>query len=247
MSPPDVQSAERSHVLVIDPKKLRQAGIMHLLEAWADTLGLDVLAFPPSTPLRKCAATTHCDMVIIDVCDASLNEPQQQDLFKRVRAILPKASLIIVSDREDLEEVCGAFRAGAVGFMPTSIDPSVALQALSFIRSGGSFFPPSILRYVCSARAKDDINSLNRVDLPSCKVVERPMKLSGKQAKVFELLRQGLSNKVIARQLGMAEATVKVHVRGIMRKFGALNRTQVAIAALDESTSTSTKSDAYGN
>jgi DNA-binding NarL/FixJ family response regulator len=53
-----------------------------------------------------------------------------------------------------------------------------------------------------------------------------------KQEEVFEFLRQGYSNKLIARELGMSEATVKVHVRQIMRKFGAANRTQAVVSAL---------------
>jgi two-component system nitrate/nitrite response regulator NarL len=60
-----------------------------------------------------------------------------------------------------------------------------------------------------------------------------PAPLSGKQQKVFEILRQGASNKEIARQLGVAEATVKVHVRAIMRKLGATNRTQIAISGIN--------------
>ena len=50
---------------------------------------------------------------------------------------------------------------------------------------------------------------------------------------MFTLLRQGYPNKRIARQLGLSEATVKVHVRRIMHKFGAANRTQLAVAAMN--------------
>ena len=58
-------------------------------------------------------------------------------------------------------------------------------------------------------------------------------RLSAKQEEVLQLLRQGQSNKVIASQLGLSEATVKVHLRCIMRKLGVANRTQVAIASMN--------------
>ena len=55
--------------------------------------------------------------------------------------------------------------------------------------------------------------------------------LTARQGAVLELLRSGNSNKVIARRLAMSEATVKFHVRQIMRKFGVTNRTQVAVVS----------------
>jgi DNA-binding NarL/FixJ family response regulator len=60
--------------------------------------------------------------------------------------------------------------------------------------------------------------------------------LTVRQKAVLELLRRGDSNKIIARQLGMREGTVKVHVRQIMRKFGVTNRTQVAVVCADAAT-----------
>jgi two-component system, NarL family, nitrate/nitrite response regulator NarL len=58
-------------------------------------------------------------------------------------------------------------------------------------------------------------------------------RLTAKQEEVLQLLRRGQSNKVIASQLGLSEATVKVHLRCIMRKLGVVNRTQVAIASMN--------------
>jgi DNA-binding NarL/FixJ family response regulator len=216
---PRVKSSDKKRVVVIDTRKLRQAGIMHLLEPWAESLGLEVSALPLGAKLTK-DATARCVMVILDVCNSPLEAPRQRALIENVRAFLPEAGLVIVSDREEAEEVCSALHAGAVGFLPTSLDPPVALQALSFIQSGGSYFPPSILSHVCSTEAL-------------YAHITDPMPLSAKQQEVFEILRQGASNKEIARQLGMAEATVKVHVRAIMRKLGATNRTQVAIRGID--------------
>jgi DNA-binding CsgD family transcriptional regulator len=132
---------------------------------------------------------------------------------------MPQALLVIISDREDPQEIRAAFQEGAIGFMPTSIEPAVAFQALSFIRSGGSFFPPSALS-----------TSLREATINGVAVSE----LTTKQEEVICCLRKGLSNKAIARQLDISEATVKVHVRRIIRKFGVANRTQLAVAAMNQ-------------
>ena len=116
-----------------------------------------------------------------------------------------------------VREVCAAFDGGAAGFMPTSIEPSVALQALAFIKCGGSFFPlragEGLFRpEMPSVRGHVAVNGSDRANHLSDELRGCPAKLSAKQEEVFRLLRQGPSNKAIARQLGVSEATVKVHI-----------------------------------
>ena len=220
---------EKPHIVIIDSKKLRQAGIVHLLDAWAGASGLTVSAVELASLIERHRAA-GCAMVILSVGSASVEDPQQQAFIKCTRKLMPRAPLVILSDREEPKEVCAAFEAGAAGFMPTSIDPSVALQALSFIKGGGSFFPPSALhREMPSVATQVAVEGPDRTDISS---LRPPLRLSAKQRDVFRLLRQGQSNKVIASQLGVSEATVKVHLRCIMRKLGVANRTQVAIAAM---------------
>ena len=146
---------------------------------------------------------------------------------------MPQTPVVVLSDREEPNEVCAAFEAGAAGFMPTSIDPSVALQALSFIKCGGSFFPPSALhKEMPPVATQVAVDQPDRFHIQSLRPPSRP-RLSAKQEQVIKLLRQGQSNKVIASQLGLSEATVKVHLGCIMRKLGVANRTQVAIASIE--------------
>jgi DNA-binding NarL/FixJ family response regulator len=216
-------------ILIVDSRKLRQAGIMGLLEAWADSLNLKVSAITPTMPLDRNRIGENCEMVIVSVGSASVEDVQQQMWIRSARVLLPNAQFVILSDREDAHEVCAAFEAGAAGFMPTSTEPMVALQALSFIRNGGSFFPPSALSHETAIGAP-----VTASDQPTSAVVTPKGKFTAKQGEVFKLLCQGHTNKLIARQLGMSEATVKVHVRRIMHKFGATNRTQAVISAMAE-------------
>lgn len=210
---------KKPELLIIDSKRLRQAGITRLLETWADVMGLTAKPVVPGVPFDACCAPANCEMTIICVGNESIQGAQYQGLITNVRRQMPHALLVIISDREDAQEICAAFEVGAVGFMPTSIEPAIAFQALSFIRSGGSFFPPSAL----STSSEITINGAARVS-----------DLTAKQEEVVGRLHKGLSNKAIARQLDMSEATVKVHVRHIMRKFGVANRTQLAVAAMSQ-------------
>ena len=221
---------EKPHIVIIDSKKLRQAGIVHLLDAWASAIGLTVTAVDLASPIEM-PKPASCAMVILSLGSASVEDPQQQALIKSTRKSMPRAPLVIFSDREEPNEVCAAFEAGAAGFMPTSIDPSVALQALSFIKCGGSFFPPSALhKEKPLVAAQVGVEATAQADVESLRPASR---LSAKQEEVLQLLRRGQSNKVIASQLGLSEATVKVHLRCIMRKLGVANRTQVAIASMN--------------
>jgi DNA-binding NarL/FixJ family response regulator len=209
----------KPELLIIDSKRLRQAGITHLLDVWADAMGLTVKTLVSGTPLDTFYAH-NCEMTIISVGGESIEDAQQHALIESVRMLMPQALLVIISDREDPEEICAAFEEGAVGFMPTSLEPALVFQALSFIRSGGSFFPPAAL---CNCRRKVTVNG-----------IVHTTDLTTKQENVFTLLRQGYPNKRIARQLGLSESTVKVHVRRIMHKFGVGNRTQLAFVAMNQ-------------
>ena len=211
---------EKPYIVIIDSRKLRQASMVRLLETWAEAMGLTVRAIDSISSIER---LTPCEMVILSVGSASVEDHQQQTLIKSTRKLLPRARLVIFSDREEPKEVCSAFEGGAAGFMPTSIDPSVALQALSFIKCGGSFFPPSALHREAPSAATHEAPDRTQSRL----------RLSAKQQKVLQLLRQGQSNKLIASQLGLSEATVKVHLRCLMRKLGAANRTQVANASMN--------------
>ena len=221
---------EKPQIVIIDPNKLRQAGIVRLLDTWAGAMGLTVSAVELASPIER-HMTASCAMIILSVGGASVEDSQQQTFIKSARKLMPRTPLVVMSDREDPKEVCAAFEAGAAGFMPTSIDPSVALQALSFIKSGGSFFPPSALHREMPSLATQVADE--RPDQTDIRSLRPSSNFSVKQEAVLCLLRQGRSNKEIACRLGLAEATVKVHLRCIMRKLGLANRTQVAIAAMN--------------
>jgi DNA-binding NarL/FixJ family response regulator len=209
--------ANKPELLILNSKSLHQAGFMQVLETWADAVGLTLMEVVPDALLDTDHISASCEMIIVSVGDASIEDTA----IKSLRGPILKIPLVIASDREDPQEICAAFKEGAVGFIPTSINPAVTFRALSFIKSGGSFFPPSALRSSCLREG----------------IVKRlgaNLNLTITQEEVLGLLRQGNPNKAIARQLGMSEATVKTHARSIMQKFRVTNRTQLAVAAMNQ-------------
>ena len=127
---------------------------------------------------------------------------------------------MLISDDEDPDQIVKVLEAGARGFIPSNLPLTVAVEAMRLVRAGGTFVPASSLMAVRrsaegAAAAKPAGNGM----------------FTPRQVDVIEALRQGKANKIIAYELEMRESTVKVHVRNIMKKLKATNRTQVAYIA----------------
>jgi DNA-binding NarL/FixJ family response regulator len=99
-------------------------------------------------------------------------------------------------------------------------------SVLSLILAGGSYVPPTAFLASDTADAAESTAAAPGVNGGHLPLTER-------QQAVLRCLHMGKSNKMIARELDMRESTVKVHVRSILRKLGALNRTQAALAAVE--------------
>src|SRR5262249_49890618 len=125
--------AHKPEVLIVNSRGLRQAGIAQLLEIWADVMGLTLKGVVPDAPLNVGCVPTDCKMIIVSLGSASIEDDQYQALIKSARKLMPQSPLVILSDQEHPQEICAAFRLGAVGFMSTNIEPGVAFKVLSFI------------------------------------------------------------------------------------------------------------------
>jgi DNA-binding NarL/FixJ family response regulator len=156
---------------------------------------------------------------VIVLCTAERTEAE----VDRDVALLSQAdaciSIVILSDREDAGSVINALDKGARGYITTSMAFDVAVQAIRLVRAGGTFVPARTL-----ITSRDSLEKL-----PSESETPRDSLFTPRQAMVIESLRQGKANKIIAYELNMCESTVKVHVRSIMKKLNARNRTEVAL------------------
>jgi DNA-binding NarL/FixJ family response regulator len=129
----------------------------------------------------------------------------------------------VLSDKDDIDDVNQALTHGARGYIPTSVECEIAFAALRLVSAGGTFVPAGALR---STAANTDGQPEGERQRRSGR-----LDLTPRELLVIDLLRKGKPNKLIARELEMQESTVKVHVRNILRKLNAANRTHAAFVA----------------
>ncbi|APG94979.1 response regulator transcription factor [Sinorhizobium americanum] len=125
--------------------------------------------------------------------------------------------VVVLSDIDDLSQILRVLECGARGYIPTSVGVEVCIEAIGLAIAGGIFLPAS------SVLAVRHLIETERPEAPP---------LAGmftlRQAEVVQALRKGKANKIIAYELNLRESTVKVHIRNIMKKLKATNRTEVA-------------------
>lgn len=140
------------------------------------------------------------------------------------RSRFPNVSLVVLSGCYDIKDILDVFDCGAAGFVSMQASLDSIINALRLVLSGEHYFPSEVLY---SLRNTVGIPPQGRHHIPY-----KPSNLTTRETDVLKQLLQGHSNKVIARNLGVQEVTVKLHVGNLLRKLGATNRTQAVKIAL---------------
>jgi two-component system, NarL family, nitrate/nitrite response regulator NarL len=163
--------------------------------------------------------------------EASQNTGCLLEIVRQVRKQAPEARIVALADGFDLSFVRLGHEAGLDGFCLAAADPEVLIKSFELVMLGETVVSSSIIRPLAIGAPQDQVHSLQDhtaepklSDLKACKLSAREMEILG-------CLTQGEPNKVIARKLDITEATIKVHVKAILRKIGASNRTQAAMWA----------------
>src|ERR1700730_18651433 len=145
----------------------------------------------------------------------------------------PSARIAIVADHYRLDELVSAFRAGANGYFVDVMTCDVFVKSVELVVMGGTIFPPSFLSFALEPE-NDHVGKAVLRDENAQAMLFRTKdtiapQLSPREKSILQCLIEGDSNKCIARKIDIAEATVKVHVKAILRKIRVQNRTQAAI------------------
>ena len=138
---------------------------------------------------------------------------------------LPNVPIVVTSPSESSAQIVAAIRSGARGYFSPSTKACVLRHALPLILSGEIYIPASALRL-------DHRNGVLRPDGLAARVENGGVKLTPRQCEIVAMLGEGKSNKEIAREANVLEGTIKLHVRGILRKLGVRNRTEAVLAAV---------------
>ena len=229
LPPREAHFPETAWIAVVDSRPGRREFICNFLAAQDRlagrivSLSLEDLFRDRPTPLSEPA------MIVYNVGGLSLADPRASDEFERLLGRFETAPVVVLSDLDAPDEAQLALVAGAAGFVPTVLDPQLMCAALVLVQAGGKFAPPEHIDKWAQAV---HLNGSPPGDEPPPEdPVPQYEELSPRQTHVLLLLQEGLANKVIAAKLGMTESTVKVHVRQIMRRLGAGNRTEAALLA----------------
>ena len=215
-------------VLIVDDHALIRDALRRVLEQ----LEREVTVFEAGDcgqAFRVIEAQPDLDLVLLD-----LNLPGMQGLaaLTELRTRYPAVSVVVVSAANDRVSVTQALDHGAMGYIPKSSSNEVLASALRLVVSGGIYIPAEIL-----GRSEPQMEPGN-LESPAPdaggsppRLLPSDLGLTERQAQILILLMQGKSNKLICRELDVAESTVKNHVTHVLKTLNVTSRTQAVIAA----------------
>jgi two-component system, NarL family, nitrate/nitrite response regulator NarL len=212
--------------VVAGSSSLLREGLCRILAAAGFRIGGSVghieELLPSSLP------TDQSISLVIDAGDDHEAAVGQIEIFKQEH---PDAPVAVLVNQCDLAGTVAAYRAGANAYL---VNPScdAFIKSLELVMMGESIFPAAVLNLLDDREPKPSVNSF-----PSSPSAVRESngnpRFSDREEIILRYLIEGLSNKVIARKLEIADATVKVHIKSILRKIRVQNRTQAAIWAMN--------------
>ena len=246
----DMHPSPSLRIALIDPKPLTRVSLLKMLGAslpeHVKLLGVSSFGelIAPVELGTSFSLQPDLNLAILYVRSAGVTDNWVQEQLNLIRTQQPGLPVIMISDRDDADDVISALNYGVRGYIPTSIAAEVAIAALTLIEAGGTYVPANALRsegVEVRGNSEDGVevgsNSEDGVEVRSNSEdgeqvhVSDKLNLTTRELAVIDLLREGNTNKVIARKLNMRESTVKVHVRNILKKLRVSNRTHAATVA----------------
>lgn len=193
-------------ILIADDHPIFRSGLRAVVSQLDDTIKV-IEAENHTQAFDSIAAHGDFALVLYD-----LGMPDTDGLAAMARLIVryPALPVVVLSASDDRGDMQSALDHGAVGYIEKSTPPAVMLSALRLVLSGGIYVPPTLVRQSQSMQAGDQ--------------------LTQRQSEVLAGVVEGKSNKVIAAELGLSEATVKAHITALFKRLNVANRTQAALA-----------------
>ncbi len=200
-------------IVFADDHRLVREALTPFIQRLAPTVHLDE-ASTVDEAISLLENNNQCDLILLD-----LNMPGMDGFegFNRLQHVAPDTPIAVLSGSIDPSDVSQALAHGAAGYIPKTTAGSTLVNALQIILAGEIYVPPALMSPQATRGSRETRN----------------VPLAERQMDVLKALAEGLTNKEIARRLGIAEITVKVHLQSIYRKLGVSNRTEALAAALN--------------
>ena len=200
-----------SRTILIEPNRLFRQGLKHLLAGTCFEVGAEFNTVELALDAGDTGAAP--DLVIS-------GQPVKDEADLRIlREVFPTARIVVLADDLSVDVLRAAMGGGADGFLIKSVSPEALIQSLQLVLLGEKVFPTNLASMLLDMTAAGPPHSVRG--------------LSPREQEILQALVTGASNKLIANRLGIMEATVKVHLKTLLRKIDVNNRTQAAIWAMN--------------
>jgi DNA-binding NarL/FixJ family response regulator len=200
-------------VLIADDHQVVRSGLEQLL-ATASDIELVGMAVDGADAVAQ-VQDLRPDIVLMDL---SMPGTDGIEATRAITASEPATQVVVLTSFSDKQRILDALDAGAAGYVLKHAEPDELLDAVRAAHEGGAPLDPKAARVLLDRQRSSSAS---------------PAKMSEREAEVLRLVASGLANKAIARQLGIAERTVKAHLTSIFQRIGVTDRTQAALWARD--------------
>ncbi len=212
MSPDSPQS-----LLVIDDHPLFRKAVLQLVDMTGD---FSVVGEASSgAEGLELAQRLRPDMILLDL---NMKDMNGIDVLKVIKSWALDSRVVMLTVSDEAADLVAALRAGADGYLLKEMEPEDLLAKLKEAAAGQVTLTERLTRLLAHSLRED-----NRPRDPD------QAGLTDQESRILELIAQGKSNKLIARELNIAEGTVKVHVKHLLRKLNLRSRVEAAVWAVD--------------
>lgn len=201
-------------VLIMDEQSLFRDGLSLRLKQ----INQDIAFLQASSIEEMYKILSQNSNIDIVIFDADLSELSIGDIVNKIKNNNPNAKIIATSSSEDIRNIRKIMSYEIKGYIPKKSDSNILSGALKLIIDGGTYIPPALLNNTTNNQQFNNNFSLKK-------------NLTNRQSQVLDLIAQGKSNKQIAYDMGVSEATVKLHINALLRSLKVNNRTQAVITA----------------
>ena len=208
---------ESCRVLIVDDHPLFRRGLVQLLR----TIPAFVLVGEAASGAEGLvlARELRPDLILLDL---NMRDGDGLDMLRGLRTARSEARVVMVTVSDSGEDVVAALRGGAEGYLLKDMEPEAMLEALQAVAAGRVVIPPQLNHLLAAAlRGESRPQSAGAAGLTE------------QELRILEKIAAGLSNKQIGRELDIAEGTVKVHVKHILRKLELRSRVEAAVWAVE--------------